>query len=141
MRGILFAVSGGAFITLQGVLNTLISQDIGVWQTATITQLTGFLVGIFVLIILRDFNWKNLRIVKPMYIMGGTFGAFIIFGNVTAFQYIGVTLAISALLISQLALTFLIDTNGWFGMVKQKVKLSQFIGIAMMIAGVLILKL
>ncbi|MNN60960.1 hypothetical protein D3C81_1761720 [compost metagenome] len=50
------------------------------------------------------------------------------------------TLTISALLIAQLCLTFVIDINGWFGVVKQKMRLPQFIGIGMMIAGVVILK-
>jgi transporter family-2 protein len=49
MKGILFALLGGAFITLQGVANTRISEDIGTWQAATITQLTGFILAFFIL--------------------------------------------------------------------------------------------
>jgi transporter family-2 protein len=44
-------------------------------------------------------------------------------------------------MIAQLCLTFLIDSNGWFGVTRQKMKLPQFLGIAMMIAGAVILKL
>ncbi len=36
---------------------------------------------------------------------------------------------------------FLIDRNGWFGVVKQKMRMPQLIGITMMIAGVVILGL
>ena len=71
----------------------------------------------------------------------GALGAPIIFSEVTAIQNIGVTLTISALLIAQLFLTFLIDSNGWFGVVKKRMSLPQFIGIGMMIAGVVIIKL
>ncbi|MNI57254.1 hypothetical protein D3C73_1123060 [compost metagenome] len=78
--------------------------------------------------------------VKPLYLTGGGLAAFIIFSEVTAIQHIGVTLTISALLIAQLFLTFLIDINGWFGVAKQKMRLPQFLGIGMMIAGVIILK-
>jgi bacterial/archaeal transporter family-2 protein len=78
--------------------------------------------------------------VKRLYLLGGAFGAVIIFSNVTAIHQIGVTLTISALLIAQLSLTFFIDINGWFGVVKKKMRLTQFIGIGMMIAGVVILK-
>ncbi|MGZ7136568.1 MAG: DMT family transporter, partial [Methanobacterium sp.] len=46
MKGILFALLGGAFITLQGVANTRISKDIGTWQAATITQLTCFILAL-----------------------------------------------------------------------------------------------
>ncbi|MBD0384435.1 DMT family transporter [Paenibacillus sedimenti] len=140
MRGSLFAFFGGAFITLQGVANSRISQDIGTWQAATITQLTGFVMALLILLFVRDRNWQGFKQVKPIYLLGGAFGAVIIFSNVTAIQQIGVTLTISALLISQLSLTFLIDSNGWFGVVKQKMKLPQFIGIGMMIAGVVLLR-
>lgn len=140
MKGILFAILGGAFITLQGVANTMISKDIGTWQAATITQLTGFILAIFILMFVRDRKWAGVKKVKPLYLVGGAFGAFVIFSNVTAMQKVGVTLTISTLLIAQLTLTFIIDNNGWFGLVKQKIRLPQLIGIGMMIAGVVILR-
>lgn len=139
MKGSLFALLGGAFITLQGVANTRISQDVGVWQATTVTQLVGFLLALFILICLRDRSWRNVKQVKPMYLLGGTFGAVVVFSNITAIQKVGVTVTISALLIAQLLLTFVIDSKGWFGMVKQKMKLPQFIGIGMMISGVVML--
>jgi len=140
MKGSLFAFLGGAFITLQGVANTRISQDIGTWQTAAITQFTGFLVSLLVLMFLKDKNWKKLMNVKPLYLTSGAFAAIIIFSNVVSIQYVGVTLSISVILIAQLSLTFLIDGKGWFGIAKQKMRLPQFIGIAMMIVGVVILR-
>ncbi|TFE24514.1 DMT family transporter [Cohnella luojiensis] len=140
MRGSLFAFLGGAFITLQGVANSRISQDIGTWQAATITQLTGFIMALLILIFVRDGKWQKLKQVKPLYLTGGAFGAVIIFSNITAIHRIGVTLTISALLIAQLSLTFIIDSKGWFGVAKMKMRLPQFIGIGMMIAGVVILR-
>ncbi|GGH53238.1 DMT family transporter [Paenibacillus silvae] len=141
MRGIIFAILGGACITLQGVANARISTDIGTWQAATITQLTGFILAAIILMFVQDTNLQGIKQVKPMYLAGGAFGAVIIFSEVTAIQQIGVTFTISALLIAQLFLTFLIDSNGWFGVLKQKMKLPQFIGIALMITGVIIMKL
>lgn len=141
MRGIIFALLGGAWITLQGVANTRISTDMGTWQAATITQLTGFILAALILMFVRDTNLQGLKQVKPMYLAGGAFGAVIIFSEVTAIQQIGVTFTISALLIAQLFLTFLVDSNGWFGVVKQKMKLPQFLGIALMVTGVIIMKL
>lgn len=140
MKGILFALLGGACITLQGVANSRISQDIGTWQAATITQLTGFIMALMILLFVRDGSWKGLKQVKPIYRIGGAFGAIVIFSEVTAIQNIGVTLTISALLIAQLCLTFVIDIKGWFGVVKQQMRVPQFIGIGLMITGVIILK-
>ncbi|MEC0093495.1 DMT family transporter [Paenibacillus macquariensis] len=139
MRGIIFALFGGAFITLQGVVNARISQDIGTWQAATITQFTGFMAALVILMFVRDGKWQGFKQVNPLYLMGGAFAAIIIFSDVTAIGHIGVTLTISALLIAQLGLTFIIDIKGWFGVKKQKMRIPQFIGIGMMIAGVVIL--
>ncbi|WP_151734045.1 DMT family transporter ['Paenibacillus yunnanensis' Narsing Rao et al. 2020] len=141
MRGIIFAILAGACITLQGVANARISQDIGTWQAATITQFTGFILALVILLFARDARKQGFRQVKPLYLFGGAFAAIIIFSEVTAIRNIGVTFTISALLIAQLFLTFVIDSRGWFGVVKQKMRLPQFIGIGLMIAGVIILKL
>ncbi|MEN1984588.1 MULTISPECIES: DMT family transporter [Paenibacillus] len=141
MKGIIFAILGGACITLQGVANARISSDVGTWQAATITQLTGFILAALILVFVRDANWTGLKQVNPLYLAGGAFAALIIFSEVTAIQRIGVTFTISALLIAQLFLTFVVDGNGWFGVEKQKMKLPQFLGIALMVAGVIIIKL
>ncbi|ANF94599.1 DMT family transporter [Paenibacillus bovis] len=141
MKGIIFALLGGACITLQGVANNRISQDIGTWQAATITQLTGFILAALVLLVVRDGSWQGFKQVKPLYWFGGALASVIIYSEVMAIQYVGVTLTVSALLIAQLCVTFLIDLRGWFGVVKQKMTMPQFIGIVMMIGGVIILKL
>ncbi|WP_391119279.1 DMT family transporter [Psychrobacillus sp. L3] len=141
MKGIFFALLGGAFITLQGVANARISQDIGTWQTAAITQFTGFVLALFIVLFVRDGKWQMLKQVKPLYLTGGAMAAVIIFSNITSIRQIGVTLTISAVLIAQLSLTFVIDINGWFGVGKQQMKLPQFIGMGMMVVGVVMLGL
>nr|WP_216671434.1 DMT family transporter [Saccharibacillus qingshengii] len=141
IRGILFAFLGGACITLQGVANARISEDIGTWQAATVTQLTGFVMALLIYFFVKDGDLGGFRKVKPLYLAGGAFGAVIIYSEVTAIQTIGVTFTISALLIAQLCVTFLIDTFGWFGRPKSKMGAPQFIGLALMIGGVLVMKL
>ena len=60
MKGVIFALLGGACITLQGVANARISQDIGTWQAATITQLTGFMIALIILLIVRDGHFRGI---------------------------------------------------------------------------------
>ncbi len=141
LKGILFALLGGACITLQGVANNRISYDIGTWQAATITQLTGFILAGIVLAFVRDGSWKSMRQVPALYWFGGAFASVIIFSEVTAIQYIGVTFTIAMLLIAQLCMTFVIDSRGWFGVLRRHITVPQCIGVFLMIAGVLILKL
>lgn len=140
MRGVLFAISGGFFLTLQSVANARISSQIGTWQAATLTQFTGFVVALLVMLVLRDRTYVEMRHVKPLYLSGGAFAAIILFSNMTAVQELGVTMTISLFLIAQLALALVIDWRGWFGMVRRKLNGAQLIGVFMMIAGVILLK-
>lgn len=140
MKGVLFAILGGALIMLQGTANSRISQSIGTWQAAALTQFIGFAAAFVILMIIGGGRWRGFKQVKPLYLAGGSFAAIIISSNVTAIQQVGITLTISMLLIAQLGVTVIVDTNGLFGLSKQKMGLTQFIGIGMMIAGVVILK-
>ncbi|MNL83555.1 hypothetical protein D3C87_2112360 [compost metagenome] len=49
-------------------------------------------------------------------------------------------MTVAVLLIAQLSMTVLVDLYGWFGVAKQTLRLPQFIGIGLMIAGVVILQ-
>ncbi|HDR4462076.1 DMT family transporter [Bacillus cereus group sp. MYBK249-1] len=44
MKGILFAVFAGIFITLQGTFNAKLSSHIGIWSTSIITHLIGLII-------------------------------------------------------------------------------------------------
>ncbi|WP_214822339.1 MULTISPECIES: DMT family transporter [unclassified Exiguobacterium] len=140
MRGVLFAISGGFFLTLQSVANARISSQIGTWQAATLTQFTGFVVALLVMLVLRDRTYAQMRHVNPLYLSGGAFAALILFSNMAAVHELGVTLTISLFLIAQLALALVIDWRGWFGMVSRNLNAAQLFGVFMMIAGVILLK-
>ena len=133
-------MSGGFFLTLQSVANARISSQIGTWQAATLTQFTGFVVALLVMLVLRDRTYVEMRHVKPLYLSGGAFAAIILFSNMTAVHKLGVTMTISLFLIAQLALALVIDWRGWFGMLRRKLNGAQLIGVFMMIAGVILLK-
>ena len=74
MRGIFFAISGGFFLTLQSVANARISNGIGTWQAATLTQMTGFIVALLITLVLRDRTFRQMKDVKVLYLSGGAFG-------------------------------------------------------------------
>lgn len=140
MRGLWFALLGGACLMLQNVANARMGQAIGTWQTATLTQLTGFLVALAIALALRSAGWQPFKQVNPLYLTGGALGAVIVFSSVTAVHQIGVTMTVAVLLIAQLSMTVLIDLNGWFGVAKQAIRLPQIVGLGLMIAGVVILQ-
>lgn len=140
MKGILFALIAGTCITLQGVINSRISQDVGTLPAIAVTQFAGFCLALIILLLVRDGKPAQLRRVKPLYLFAGAFGVFIIFNEVTSIQLIGVTVTMSVILVAQIVMAFLIDVRGWFEIEKPAFGAPQFIGVAMMIIGVLIMQ-
>ncbi|OXM16237.1 DMT family transporter [Paenibacillus herberti] len=141
MKGFLAALAAGFFITLQGVANTRISGELGTWQAAAMTQLTGFVGALLLALLLRSWQPSKLLEVKPIYGIGGALGAFIIFGNVTAIQQVGITLTTALVLLGQLGLTFLIEWRGWIGVPKTRMGTMQVAGIILMAGGVMLLSI
>ncbi|WP_017812225.1 MULTISPECIES: DMT family transporter [Paenibacillus] len=141
MKGLLFSILAGVFLALQGVVNSRVGQDIGTWKAVMINQLGGFILAGLILVCMRGGNWRGFREVKPLYLLGGAFAAIIVFSNISAMHLVGATLTVSAVLISQLCLTFVIDSKGWFDTARKSMHLPQFVGIGIMIAGVIILRL
>ena len=54
---------------------------------------------------------------------------------------IGVGAFFMALLLGQMALSFLMEGHGWMGAMKRKITPVQFVGIALMIIGVAMIRL
>lgn len=140
MKGILFALAGGFFLTFQSVANATIGGQIGTWQAAAMTQLTGFVLALLIVLLLRDKSYRQIRGVSPLYASGGLLAALVLFSNMTAVHRMGVTLTIGVFLIAQLIAAVIIDHKGWFEMNKKKIGRTQAAGVLLMIAGVIVLK-
>ncbi len=61
MKGVIFALLAGTFITLQGVINSRISQDIGTLPAITVTQFAGFCLAFVILLFVRDGHITQLK--------------------------------------------------------------------------------
>lgn len=139
MKGIIYAFFGGVFLTLQGTANAAIGERIGTWQAATLTQGTGFVASLLLVWIVGDKSWKNFRKVKPVYLFGGAFAAFILFSNITAFHRNGAALTVSAVLIAQILVTLIMEKAGFFGTVSLRLRTPQWVGVGLMVIGTLCL--
>ena len=141
MKGILFSVIAGVFITLQGVFNSRLSEVLSPWHTTTIVHLVGFITSFIILLFMQDGRAKGFREVPFIYILGGMLGVFIVIGEMTAINILGMSFAIATLLISQLICAFIIDVRGLFGVIKLKVTLQQILGMIMIFTGIVIFKI
>ncbi len=72
---------------------------------------------------------------------GGLCGAIIVLGNAWLVAHVGVGVFLMALLVSQLALSMLMEHYGWLGAPRKPITWPQILGILLMLAGVALIRL
>ncbi|WP_419393046.1 DMT family transporter [Cytobacillus praedii] len=141
MKGILFAVMAGVFISLQTIFNTRVSGKVGLWATTTLVLGLGFFTSFLMFIIMDDTRLFAVRNVNKIYLFGGILGVGVVFCIMQAIRMLGPAYAISIVLVSQIFLAVLIDTFGWFGFETISFTMNKLVGLALMIAGIIVFKL
>ena len=140
MLGFIFAIVSGIAMSLQGVFNTRLGEKIGTWETNTIVQLTGLIITLVITAFLGKGNFKALSDSNKIYLLGGALGVVIIFTVMMSIGSLGTTCAIGIILVAQLIAAAVIDYFGLFGSEKINFTLKEFIGVAIMISGIIVFK-
>ncbi|AAP09298.1 MULTISPECIES: DMT family transporter [Bacillus] len=138
MKGILFAVFAGIFITLQGTFNAKLSSHIGIWSTSIITHLIGFIIATTVFLLKKEEKVTDLKSVKKIYLVAGAFGGFIICAETMAIYSLGVTLTAGTLMAAQLLTATVIEMKGLFHIKKIQMERYHIVGTIVMIIGIVV---
>ncbi|WP_375372959.1 DMT family transporter [Clostridium sp. CF012] len=138
--GLIFSIVAGILMSLQGVFNTRVSEKIGLWETNVLVQGTGLILTLIILLIAGNGNFRNIKEVNKLYLLGGVLGALIIFSVMRGITSLGPTYSIATILVAQLLAAGIIDSFGMFGAEQIKFALSKYIGIGVMIVGIIIFK-
>ena len=141
MKGIVFSIAAGIFISLQGVFNTRLSEKIGFWETNTFVHGTGFLLTFIIMMAVRSGNITKLGEANKLYLVGGVLGVLILFSVMNAISALGATYSVAILLVTQLIAATIIDSFGLFDSPVIRFDITKFLGIAIMIAGIVVFKL
>lgn len=141
MIGFLFSIIAGAAMSIQGVFNTRLSEKIGLYESNVFVQGTAFLLSIVAVLIMGKGGFKEIVNVEKYYLLGGVLGLVITVTVMLSIKGLSPTIAISTILISQLLVAALIDAFGLFGSERVAFGWTKYIGIAMMIGGVLVFKI
>lgn len=141
MIGFLFSIIAGAAMSIQGVFNTRLSEKIGLYESNVFVQGTAFLLSIVAVLIMGKGGFKEIFSVEKYYLLGGVLGLVITVTVMLSIKDLSPTIAISTILISQLLVAALIDAFGLFGSEKVAFGWTKYVGIAMMIGGVLVFKI
>ena len=140
MIGFLFAVVAGAAMSVQGVMNTRLQEHVGLWEANAYTQGTALLLSLIVLWIFGKGDLAKLAGVPKGYLFSGALGLVITITVMLSIKGLSPTVAVSTILIAQLLVAALIDGFGWMGQEKISMNAKQFIGLALMLGGVVLFK-
>jgi transporter family-2 protein len=140
MFGIICAILSGIAMSVQGVFNTRLGEKIGIWETTLLVQIIALIVSLIVFLFFGDGSYTNLKTANKLYLLGGVLGVIITFTVMKSVSSMGPTLGIGIILISQLLTATLIDAFGLFESEQIKFSLNHFLGIAIMIVGIVIFK-
>lgn len=141
MTGIIFSVLAGAAMSIQGVWNTRLQEKAGMWETTAFVQGTGFVLALLTAFIFGNGNIKAIGEVNKIYLLGGALGIVITFAVMQGMSSLGPTVAVSCILTSQLLVAAVIDAFGLFGSEQLNFNLWKFVGLGLMIGGVVLFKL
>lgn len=140
MTGIIFSIIAGAAMSIQGVMNTRLSEKIGLYESNVFVQGSAFILSLIAMWILGKGSFRAIGGVNKMYLFGGVLGLVITITVMLGIGKLSPTVAISVILISQLFVAALIDAFGWMGSEQIAFGWNKYVGMALMIGGVLLFK-
>ena len=140
MFGIISSVIAGAAMSFQGVINTRLSEKIGLYESNVFAQATALILGFIVMLIMGKGDFSQITHVNKVYLLGGALGTVITITVMLAIGKLSPTYAITIILISQLLCAALIDAFGLLGSEKVPFLWNKYLGLALMIGGVIAFK-
>ena len=141
--GILIAIASGALMSIQGVFNTELTKQSGIWMAAGFVQLSGFALCLLMWLLSgRHGSVGQLFSVDNKYmLLSGVLGALITYTVIKSIELSSPAKAIMVIVTAQLLVAYLIELFGMFGADKQPFEFKKMCGIVLAIIGFIIFKI
>lgn len=141
MTGIMIALISGALMSIQGVFNTEVSKQTSLWVSNSWVQFSALIVCLGAWLFKDRQSFGKLLQVNPKYLLlGGAIGAFITLTVMLSMKNLGPAQAALLIVVSQLAVAYVIELFGWFGTEKADFSWIKLGGMALAVAGIVIFK-
>lgn len=141
MWGILVALLSGALMSVQGVFNTELTKQSSLWVSTGWVQLSALLVCIAAWLFTGRQSIGALARVEDKYVLlGGVIGAFITITVIQSMSALGPAKAAMLIVVAQLAVAYLIELMGLFGVDKVGFQWRKLLGMGIAIVGIIIFK-
>ena len=139
MIGFFIALLSGAFMSIQGVFNTKVTETTGMWVSNGRVQLTAFAVCVGAWLINGRDSIASLAKVEPKYVLlGGVIGAGITWTVIKSIEMLGPAKSALLIVVAQIAVSYLIELFGLFGMDKEPFQWRKLIGVGIAAIGIAI---
>ena len=141
MWGILVALISGGLMSIQGVFNTEVTKQTSLWVSTGWVQLSAFAVCVFAWLFTGRESIGALWQVENKYtLLGGVIGAFITITVIQSMGNLGPAKAAMLIVISQLAVAYVIELLGLFGVEKEPFQWRKVFGMLIAVVGIIIFK-
>ena len=147
MWGFLSALISGALMSIQGVFNTNVTKQTSLWVSTGWVQFSAFLVCVAAWLFTGRESigalWQGGEKNKLPWggtNIGGVIGAFITITVIQSMGSLGPARSVMLIVISQLAVAYLIELMGLFGVERADFQWRKLFGMLICIAGVVIFK-
>ena len=139
MIGFFIALLSGSLMSIQGVFNTQVTKTTGVWVSNGWVQLSAFAVCFAVWLFTGRDSVAAIAKVEPKYmLLGGAIGAFITWTVIKSIDALGPAKSALLIVIAQLAVSYLIELFGLFGMEREPFDWRKLGGLVLAVVGIVI---
>ena len=141
MWGFIVALISGALMSIQGVFNTEVTKQTSLWVSTGWVQLSAFAVCVLAWLFTGRESVAALWQVDNKYtLLGGVIGAFITITVIQSMGALGPAKAAMLIVISQLAVAYVIELFGLFAVDKEPFEWRKILGLLIAISGIVIFK-
>ena len=139
MTGFFIALLSGALMSVQGVFNTQVTKTTGMWVSNAWVQLSAFAICLVMWLIMGRDSIATIGEVQPKYmLLGGVIGAGITWTVIKSVDALGPARSALFIVVSQLAVAYLISLSGMFGMEKETFSWRKLIGLLIAAGGIVL---
>jgi bacterial/archaeal transporter family-2 protein len=142
---ILVMVVAGFFISIQGPINARLRLAV---ESPVLSAAISFLSGGLILFCIMmtgalggvGAGLRGMQSAPFWAYLGGALGVSFVLGSIVAIPKVGVVVVICAAILGQMVGSYLADTFGWFGVERVPFNPVRLAGVALLVAGVLLVQ-
>jgi transporter family-2 protein len=139
MWGIVIALISGALMSVQGVFNTEVTKNSSLWAANSWVQFTALAVCLGAWWVTGRENITGMFQMDHKYmLLGGVIGAFITLTVIKSMEALGPAQAVLLIVVSQIAVAYLIQVLGLFGVEKTDFEWMKVVGLLLSVSGIFI---